>query len=1045
MQAYSIIPMFMLLALPLWCLAVRPYVPDIADPVLEPWRWREIEDLDGQGVLCMDEADDGAFWFGCIGGVVRYDGKTVQRIPFDEELISRIDHDPRRTPWGKSVLCMGDGSLLVVVDSGLVQWVDGSWHVISQSIGPTLFETGLEKVEDDSIWLLTSTELTHFSPDLTKWCKVLKAGEEELLTAFCRDRAGDIWVVRNIRGEFSELVHVPIRNGRPVEESQWDSYRAGEDAQWPEAAVCEGPDGKIWYVDSGSQQGVRAFDPRDGTWSASGNSDSRKRFYSLIRGADDTLWATGAGILYAIRESGERYYPSFRHGLPSVPLTMFQTSVGRWFVLGRGGYVYILDLGEEKWLTYIGLHFECESASGIQWYLMNNRNAVSYDPATGEWLQYDSDDGLIDNARSLYASSHRVVWAIGSHGEDAALSVFNGKRWNRKIHPELASQIGDESIYEAEDGSVWLGASGNRELGASAAGGALQYEVTPNGAIRLLKHHIPPEVPFHISRFARAQDGSLWMGSTILYQYDAATLTHCVIPALPGVFTHDLVLDADRNLWVAKGLFGIYRKGADGWMNYTMTDGLPGKFVVDLLPLADGTLLAAFSKGISRFDGTSWAGNVLSDDFGMSNRSGTMRQSADGSVWYNFNVRDVRSPRVIMNFTSSQRYCTVRHRPETQPPETRIESHPEEVESSGNIHVSWSGRDPWGETPVGQLQYSWRMNDADWSSFSGEIGRTFLNLEHGRHRLAVRARDCDFNIDPTPAVSQFMVVPPVWRRIWFIAMVLSLAGVSTAFIGMLVYFHEKRLKERQRHLVEMDQLKTGFLTNISHELNTPLGLIKGALGHMLDNKEEMKTLHDVAMRSVDRVSTLVSQILDFRKLEQGRIRMEPVERDISNHIREHIEMLLPLAEKKQVSCEVDIIDFCVGWFDPDKLKKITSNLVSNAIKYTPSGGRVRIVLNEVTDSGAGRAISLVVEDSGAGVEPEHLQRIFDRFYRIPEKAIVDGSGIGLNLTKDLVDLWGGEIRVESPVHQDPEHPGSRFSVMLPIERERILNCGAGYE
>ena len=79
-------------------------------------------------------------------------------------------------------------------------------------------------------------------------------------------------------------------------------------------------------------------------------------------------------------------------------------------------------------------------------------------------------------------------------------------------------------------------------------------------------------------------------------------------------------------------------------------------------------------------------------------------------------------------------------------------------------------------------------------------------------------------------------------------------------------------------------------------------------------------------------------------------------------------------------------------------------------------------------------MSLVVEDNGIGVEPEHLKRIFDRFYRIPEKSIVDGSGIGLNLAKELVELWGGTIRAESPVHEDSERPGTRFTVRLPIDQ-----------
>ena len=86
-------------------------------------------------------------------------------------------------------------------------------------------------------------------------------------------------------------------------------------------------------------------------------------------------------------------------------------------------------------------------------------------------------------------------------------------------------------------------------------------------------------------------------------------------------------------------------------------------------------------------------------------------------------------------------------------------------------------------------------------------------------------------------------------------------------------------------------------------------------------------------------------------------------------------------------------------------------------------------------------VSLVVEDTGIGIEPEHMQHIFDRFYRIPEQSIVDGSGIGLNMARELVELWGGSIQVESPIHPNEEQPGTRFTVCLPIDLKGIAETG----
>lgn len=298
----------------------------------------------------------------------------------------------------------------------------------------------------------------------------------------------------------------------------------------------------------------------------------------------------------------------------------------------------------------------------------------------------------------------------------------------------------------------------------------------------------------------------------------------------------------------------------------------------------------------------------------------------------------------------------------------------------------------------------------------------------------MRARDRDFNVDATPAISFFSVALPVWKRGWFVGMVLMMTIVTTAFVGVLIYFHDKRLKDRARHLVEIDQIKTGFFTNISHELRTPLTLILRPLERLLESEEnhEKREMLSMAQRNASRVWNLASQLLDFRKLEQGQMRVDIAEGDIVVCVRDVIERLEQAAIAKQISCTVTSPDQWCGWFDAEMVKKIVQNLVNNAIKFTPSGGEVRVALSKRMTEEGGELLILEVEDTGPGIEPVHLQRIFDRFYRIPEKSIVDGSGIGLNLTKELVELLGGTIRAESPVRAELENPGTRFIVSLPI-------------
>jgi signal transduction histidine kinase/ligand-binding sensor domain-containing protein len=1033
--------------LPLRSLAVAPYEPARAEPVLEPWRWHEMTALSGRGVLCVDEAQDGALWFGGVGGLLRYDGMQVEWMPFDERLKAAIGMERNRRPWCRSVLCMRDGSLLAVLETTLLEWRDGVWRILQGGLGSVEYNTHLVHGDGGVVWLLESQGLWRFGADLRRPAAVIRAKPEERAVAFCPDGKGGAWVVMERPQAATELIHIPFQEGHPLAPEAWNRYPIDGSGYSREASICAGPEGRLWFVDSKGDGKVRAFDPGCGTWEAVDNPTAQTGFFSLFKDRYGTLWAGGSGALLAIRNGACDFFSSVALGLPSVPVSVFEAENGWWWVILRGGYVYRLDPGQDQWRTYHNLHFECESAEGAQWFMRQDRHVVSYEPDKGRWLEYTTQDGLIDFVLSLHASRHGLIWAVGSHQGRAAFSVFDGKQWRIFRHPEFALLIGKGAVYEASDGSMWFGAAGDKLRASSEGGGALQYEVR-SGQPHVLKQHRRPALPYAISRFAQTPDGALWLGAPQLFRYRPDTEEPVTfIPELPSVYTYDMATDAKGGLWVAKGLFGIFHKTGDGWQQYSEGAGLCGKLFVSLLLLQDRTLLAASERGVSRFDGEGWTGAVFSEDFGLSSRGGSMRQSRDGALWFNFSDKDARSSRTAMNLASEGRFCTVRYRADTRPPETAIDEHVGRVDSEGNIYVSWSGVDPWANTRADNLQFSWRLSGGAWSPFSRQTGRTFLGLRSGDYLLEVRARDHDFNTDPTPARSRFTVALPVWRRPWFVALMLLLIGGTVAFIWTLFYYRDRRFKDRTKQLEEIDQMKTGFFTNISHELNTPLHVVKGALQRLAspEGKEEGDFLLTMALRNVDRMTLLTSQLLDFGKLEQGRMRIEPVNGDYSKLLYECLESIQPLAAAHHVTLSWEGGKPCQGWFDPEKLKMIVSNLVGNAIKYTPAQGAVRVVLETDEQRPGGRALSLTVEDTGRGIAPEHLPHVFERFYRSPEKRIIDGSGIGLNLVKELVDLWGGELRAESPICPDLERPGTRFTVWLPIELEQIRNRGQANE
>jgi len=265
-------------------------------------------------------------------------------------------------------------------------------------------------------------------------------------------------------------------------------------------------------------------------------------------------------------------------------------------------------------------------------------------------------------------------------------------------------------------------------------------------------------------------------------------------------------------------------------------------------------------------------------------------------------------------------------------------------------------------------------------------------------------------------------------------------GLTIVFASLL--YRNYRMKQKaNRLLAEMDELKSRLFSNISHEFRTPLTLILGPLEQMMelekDKKPSKKTIQ-MMQRNANRLLDLVNQMLDLSKVDAGSMKLELVEEEIFKALRVMILSFASLAEKKKIDYTFDLpVRKLVTWFDPDKLEKIVNNLLSNAFKFTPEKGKVKIEVRiEMPDSSQLKLnrLFITIEDSGKGIPKEELDHIFDRFYQAEGAAEIEtvGTGIGLALTKELVEVMHGEISVESQ-----ERKGTKFSLELPVGKDHL--------
>lgn len=244
-------------------------------------------------------------------------------------------------------------------------------------------------------------------------------------------------------------------------------------------------------------------------------------------------------------------------------------------------------------------------------------------------------------------------------------------------------------------------------------------------------------------------------------------------------------------------------------------------------------------------------------------------------------------------------------------------------------------------------------------------------------------------------------------------------------------------KMEAEKLLELDEMKSRFFANIAHEFKTPLTLISGPVENLLEENHDNYTKDQLQLvkRNSTRLLKLVNQLLDLSKLESGVAKLELQKEDIISFVKGLTFSFQSLADEKDIALECHArMDHLKMDFDRDKLEKIIFNLLSNAFKFTPSLGTIRVSVDEVTENDT-RFVEIRVEDSGVGIPKDQVSLIFDRFYQADNahRANMEGSGIGLALTRELVELHGGRIKAESEVDS-----GTVFIVLLPVKDDSAV-------
>ncbi|TVR77806.1 MAG: hybrid sensor histidine kinase/response regulator [Saprospirales bacterium] len=514
-------------------------------------------------------------------------------------------------------------------------------------------------------------------------------------------------------------------------------------------------------------------------------------------------------------------------------------------------------------------------------------------------------------------------------------------------------------------------------------------------------------------------------------------------------------LEPHRFLWVGTKGGGLNRLDKENGdiRHFTTENGLPDNVVYGLLPDGAGNLWLSTNRGLCRFHVREEITKNFTRADGLQDNefnTGSYLKTSDGQLIFGgVNGLTVFHPDSL-TFNNHQ-------------PQTRIvgltmgnvsRTHiiPDEVQLSykqnfisfefAALEFTYPNQNQFRYQLVKRNRFD-KYKPESWVELGNKNTIQFANLQPGRYTFQVLGSNNDGVWSEIPTTLNFSISPPWWASWWAYSIYVVLLG------GAVLTFYRIQLrrnieKQESIRLRELDEFKNRFFTNITHEFRTPLTVILGTTAQLASDTNQRNLDKDpkitrgklnLIQRNGQNLMSLINQILDLAKLESKTLKINYIQGNVITYLHYIFESLHSLASAQDINMEsiMEHSEILMD-YDPERLLQIIYNLLSNAIKFTPSGGIVR--MKATSDQ---NQLTISVEDTGIGIPKQALPHVFDRFFQVENRSEeekfgkrneTNGTGIGLSITRDLVEVMGGTISVLSPLPDGSQ--GSLFTVNLPI-------------
>ncbi|MFC3333638.1 two-component regulator propeller domain-containing protein [Flavobacterium palustre] len=1044
---------------------------------------------------------DGFLWFGTIDGLNKYDGYEFEIYrPIINDIHSISNNRINAiTQDGKGYLWVGTSNGLNVFDKKSQKFYRIHLYKkkteglnLREEINSLLFDK-----KKNLLWVGTKNGLLQLdlasvdAPDFstlqyTRYIsnpKDIKSIDNNNVTNLIQDKKGTIWV--GTGGNNLHRYNPKTNNFDRIK----IAFEANQYLNHLPKQILLDKEGHFWIGNDLSHLFI--FNPNKKAIKKIAPVNQSIPVFHLYQDKKGTVWAAtdGSGLYLLDKNKGLVQHLMQNQDDPfslpnNQPSKVLEDKNGIYWIASYNKGINKLALSKSSFGHYFYKPNSDKSISTkiAQSVIEDNKQRIWIGTDGGGLDLFNSRDGSFKHFKAIPGnpnslSSNKILYLLEGDNNDLWVCTWDGglNRFDTNSGNVKRYENNPNNPFSIGQNTVWCAAKDNQKrlwLGTSTAGLNLfdvenerfyQFKNSINNSKSLISN-------FVFSLFVDSKN-RLWVGTSLGLCYVKLgdlkkriplkiNFEEVKIKNIQGNRINQITEDYKGNIWVGTDM-GLYQLDTNLQLkhSYSSKNGLPNNLVVGLQEDNNKNIWISTKSGLSLLNTKNQNiknFNVHDGLQGLEFQSKSIAKTFDGRIIVGgingFNVfypNDIslNSDRVKPIITELKIFNKRVNAGDTLNDRILFEdsvSRLKEIELKYNEgYISFSFVALNYQNPE-RVKYAYKMSglDNDYVNVDNNRVANYANLAPGLYTFEVMASiDGQWkNAGKTSVLVR--VLPPFWRTWW--AYLLYFAFLVASIWYGLEYYTNK-INEEKEH--ELDQMKLRFFINVSHEFRTPLTLIlnpvEKILSHFNDG-EEVKKSALIIQKSSKRLLYLVDQLLDLRKMDMGKSRLELSNMDIVGFARDTFFLFEDLAKKKNIRFVFkSTVKEYYGQFDPDKIEKMLANLLSNAIKFTDNDGIISLSLSEVQLSERKykklffspktqvKGIQIKVTDTGIGFKKKQLKEVFQRFFHAD--ASKTGTGIGLNYTKSLVELHKGNITVESQYKK-----GTTFCITLPAELKAVV-------